>query len=809
MDKSTRRMELLAPGGDADSVKAAFLAGADAVYCGLQQFNARKRAGNLTCEQLSELLQIARQHSCRIYLTLNTLIVEDEIPGIVQILSDCRRAGVDAVIVQDWGLLYLLKEYFPGIEVHASTQMTTHNCGQISSIADAGARQVNLGRELSLDEVRELSVCCRERSLLPEVFVHGAFCISFSGQCYMSSAMSGKSGNRGACVQPCRRTYRCRGSGQAITPFNLKDNSAFGRVRELAQAGVGSLKIEGRIKNYKYVYATVNAWRRQLDRLYGGAPTAQNDPALQSVFNRSLTGGYLDDRIDRTMFIDSSRDRSLVRVAAIRSYTADTGVLKLDREVHIDAEVPVLVYAAGFTFVCTGFLGERCGRFEYRYRITHKLKGKIKAGDELYRQGEYDGPANLKNSIDLLQVQKRPVQVRVSGKYGAPLRAVFISGDGTAEVHSDVLLSRAEKKTLTAEVITGKFGMLGDTAFQLDNVDCGGLDPGLFLPISALNAMRRRAVAQLADPPPAVPPVPAVTLRRSAASADPAHRGKLAVLLDNEKDLPASRQGADRILFELPVDAGLHRDRFVHLFKRHPHLLPWFPAILIGDHYRTAVGLLETLQPRLIVSDNTGIGYAAAQRKIPWVAGPLLNCTNSFAMEALGRYAHCNGAFVSHELSREQMVPVTAPDGCSRWYMLYTALLLMNTRQCIIRNCTGCGTERVTGECITSCAQSVELADEKRQPFHVVKRPGFYNQVYNGRHYFNPAVIDDMKGGDTVFLIDLRSLPSQSKLTCSKDELVSIAAKALARKHAGGGSAGPMLKPLAVTTTAGQYSRGI
>ncbi|MBN1761026.1 MAG: U32 family peptidase [Chitinispirillaceae bacterium] len=506
--KSERSIELLAPGGDADAVKAAILAGADAVYCGLAQYNARRRAENLTIERLKELVLIAHRHSCRIYLTLNSLIVDAEIPEVAAIITDCRRLGVDAFIVQDPGVLYLLREYFPEVEVHASTQMTTHNAGQLGFIDRFGVRQVNLARELSLEEIAELAGVATERGMRTEVFVHGAFCISFSGQCYMSSAMSGRSGNRGACVQPCRRSYRCKGGGTEITPFNLKDNSAFARVKELAGVGVGSVKIEGRIKGYKYVYATVAAWRRQLDRYFSGDKPHDDDPALHSVFNRSLTSGYLDNRIDRSMFIDSSRDRSLVRVATIRSYTADTGVLKLDREVQIDEEVPVLIYAAGFTFVCTGFLGERCGRFEYRYRITHKLKGKIKAGDELYRQGDYNGPEDLKERLDALQVEKRRLRVAVYGKAGSPLEAVFSVDGRSVTVQSEQPLVPATKKALDEDVITGKFSLLGETEYLLDGVDCGGLAPDLFLPISALNAMRRYAVEQLADASPVSSPVP-------------------------------------------------------------------------------------------------------------------------------------------------------------------------------------------------------------------------------------------------------------------------------------------------------------
>ncbi|MBN1761025.1 MAG: hypothetical protein JW863_22040 [Chitinispirillaceae bacterium] len=287
-----------------------------------------------------------------------------------------------------------------------------------------------------------------------------------------------------------------------------------------------------------------------------------------------------------------------------------------------------------------------------------------------------------------------------------------------------------------------------------------------------------------------------------------AQRGTLAVLVDNEEDLRIAGEVTDRVLFELPVDCGKRIDQYSTLFTRYPDLIPWFPSILIGEHYTSALTLLDRICPAMIITDNSGIAAAAADREIPWIAGPLLNCTNSFALRAFHTYAAGAGAFVSHELSREQMHAVTAPEGCSLWYTVYAPLLLMNTRQCIIRNCTGCGTERVTETCIGTCEKSIDLTDTKRQPFHVVKRRGFYNQVYNGRYYFNPAVIDEARAANAVFLIDLRTMPSQSKLLCSKQEFITIASEAIARRGQGGGAA-TMLKPLAMTTTAGQYARGI
>ncbi|MBN1130576.1 MAG: U32 family peptidase, partial [Chitinispirillaceae bacterium] len=182
-----KTVELLAPGGDSDSVKAAILAGADAVYCGLPEFNARQRAENIPLKDLGTLIVLAHQKNCRIYLTLNTLILEKEFDELFELVNNACAMGIDAVIVQDLGLLFFLKRHFPSLKVHASTQMTTHNLGQIAFLSALDVSQINLSRELSLPEIQSLCAFARASGVKTEVFVHGAYCISFSGQCYMSS----------------------------------------------------------------------------------------------------------------------------------------------------------------------------------------------------------------------------------------------------------------------------------------------------------------------------------------------------------------------------------------------------------------------------------------------------------------------------------------------------------------------------------------------------------------------------------------------------------------------------------------------
>ena len=241
-----RQIELLAPGGNIDSIKAAIAAGADAIYCGLNKFNARNRATNINFEELMGVLSLAHRNNCKVFLTLNIIITGSEIPALIRLLNKLVNTSIDGVIIQDFGLFYLLSKYFKGLEIHASTQLNTHNEGQIKFLSKLSADRVILSRELNLDEIKALALAGHKNNIQTEVFVHGSYCISFSGLCYMSSVHGGNSGNRGRCSQPCRDSYLTTPEGKDF-PLNLKDNSAYSDLRELSDAGVDSVKIEGRV----------------------------------------------------------------------------------------------------------------------------------------------------------------------------------------------------------------------------------------------------------------------------------------------------------------------------------------------------------------------------------------------------------------------------------------------------------------------------------------------------------------------------------------------------------------------------------
>ena len=291
-------MELLAPAGGYEALTAAVQNGADAVYMGFGAFNARRSAKNFTDEEFASAVRYCHLRGVRVFLTLNTLLTDRELPGAAAALRKASAMGVDAVLVQDWGLLTLAKEIVPDLPLHASTQMSLFTLGGANAAAALGMERVVLARELDRDEVREICAGCGAEI---EVFGHGALCMCYSGQCEMSAVLGQRSGNRGACAQPCRLPYGVNGPCRGAYPLSLKDANLSAYLRDMASMGVTCLKLEGRLKRPEYVAVVTGIYRRLLDERR--LPTAEESRALEQAFSRSgFTDGYWLGKKGKAMF---------------------------------------------------------------------------------------------------------------------------------------------------------------------------------------------------------------------------------------------------------------------------------------------------------------------------------------------------------------------------------------------------------------------------------------------------------------------------------------------------------------------------
>ncbi len=304
-------VEILAPAGAREQLEAAVHSGADAVYLGYGSFNARRKAKNFTFEELCDAVRYCHIRGVKVHVTLNTLLCENELQSAYEDAVSVARAGADAVIVQDLGLARIIRRCIPGLEMHASTQMTVHNVHGVKMLERLGFSRVVLSRELSLDEIREI---CASTSLEVEVFIHGALCMCMSGACYLSSLLGQRSGNRGLCAQPCRLDFRVRDRDYALS---LKDMSHIDYILKLREAGVKSFKIEGRMKRPEYVACAVSACRRALNG------ESYDKDTLRSVFSRSgFTDGYITGKRTLDMFGHRGKDDVEASSSVLKSIEA-------------------------------------------------------------------------------------------------------------------------------------------------------------------------------------------------------------------------------------------------------------------------------------------------------------------------------------------------------------------------------------------------------------------------------------------------------------------------------------------------------
>ncbi|EIA1556118.1 U32 family peptidase [Vibrio parahaemolyticus] len=625
------QFELLAPGGDLDSIKAAIAAGADAIYCGLDRFNARNRATNLTLDNLNGVSTLAHQHSCKIFLTLNVLILESEIPAIVRLLSQLNTTKIDGVIVQDLGLAYILKHHFPDLDVHASTQLNTHNEGQILFLNQLTASRVNLSRELNINEIKHLAQFGREHNVMMEVFVHGSYCIGFSGICYISSARNGASGNRGRCSQPCREQYETTKTGNNY-PLNMKDNSAFGDLKALADAGVYSLKVEGRIKKSHYVYTVVDNWRQQIDRLCEGLELSEDTTELYTVFNRDFSNAFLQGDFGKAMYIDNPRDHAVKHFSKVYQCQSADDVQAVKKKLYDD-----------------------------KTAIIEKVAEQTKSFDVTSTQVS---GSSLKGSID---VPTLPALPQPEPRQGAPKLSVLIS--------------------------------------------------------SAQEAM-----------------------------------------LCEYHDID--------VYYQLPMGLSGELSAMIELFQANPMLKPWFPAILIGEDYHAARVFLDTIQPELLITNNSGVGMIAKELGLGWVAGPQMNTVNSYAFKCLQDEFAASGAFVSNELNMKQMRHIKRPQNIRSFYSIYHPNTLLTSRQCLFQQTEGCRKVKVNKGCLKRCDKRTSIINLKDNPYVVQKQKGSHNSIYSEHNVLNLQVLHDLPQLFTDVLIDLRDIQTETKVSASKPELI-------------------------------------
>lgn len=502
--------ELLAPAGSMAALIAAVQNGADAVYLGMGDFNARHSAGNFSADQLAEAVRYCHARGVRVHVTLNTMIREDELPTLRRAIESVAASGADAALVQDFGVARAVRAVAPGLALHASTQMAAHNRAGVEFLARNGFARAVLAREMSIPEIQ----ACADLGIELEAFVHGALCVSCSGQCLFSGMVGGRSGNRGRCAQPCRMRYRMEGADGYL--LSTKDLCALGALDDLREAGVDSFKIEGRLKRPEYVAAVTAAYRAAIDQ-----PAAPRDALpLQQMFNRGgFTQGYLHGVDDSELMFSARPNHLGVKIGG----AAQDGWIRLDADV--DPEDALVLRAIPLGEPETAAPGAADGKATARRRGEHRSRpaaqdphGKAAssdadrpvrlsgfAGDSVRCPGARRGDrlirlvseAQMRAARESASVERRAISIRaeLTLRVGRPAELGISDGTLAAQAVGPAV-EAAHSREFDRERAEAQLRKTGGTPYRMTDVAIHA-DANAFFPISELNALRRNALDAL------------------------------------------------------------------------------------------------------------------------------------------------------------------------------------------------------------------------------------------------------------------------------------------------------------------------
>ncbi|MCE5202961.1 MAG: DUF3656 domain-containing protein [Actinomycetia bacterium] len=797
----TPHVELLAPAGSHEAFLAAVNNGADAVYLGLRELNARRGAENFTVDELADACRFAHLRGVRVYLTANILVMPEEMHGALEAIDRAWAAGVDAVIVQDLGLLHALRGALLDVRVHASTQMNTHDPVTAAVLEDLGVSRITLARETPVSEIRTIA---RSTHAEIESFVHGALCFCYSGQCLLSSAIGGRSANRGLCAQPCRLAYELRGEqGPVPVPgrylLSARDLAGIEHLPELIEAGVAAFKIEGRMKAPEYVAIVTRVYRTALDRALrdpaGFQVSATERGLLEEAFSRGFTDAYLRGTAGNEMMSFSRPNNRGVPVG--RVVAALPSAVDIAWERPVDAEDTVQFWTN------RGHVTRRVGLLEVdgapRTNVPGGVVARISAqpgvakGDRVFRVANaamLDGARRTFTGAGAIDVRPTSIHMDVRLHLGQPLRIRAAADEVEATVEGP-MVAEARTKPLSVDEVMEHVGRMGGSGYVVEswNVD---IEHGAGLGYSALHQARRevlraldeRRLARWSERTTRNPEVP--TLLRS--SKRPSEVALVVSVPDLRRAQIARAAGADRVL--LRVSAG---DELVDLPSG---VFPQLPRVaysgdatrLLEWARRSGSATVATLgELRLSVRED-------ALTEADWP----LNVANPWSAVALSRLG-ASFVWASPELSGRRLAALVEGSPVPVGTLVAGRLELMIAEHCILQ---------AAGDCSHQCAKCTRrtrrwtLKDAKGYEFPVLTDP-------SGRaHLYNAVPLDLVRSLDQVLDTGVSAVRVEITVESAEEthRIVSGVASALARVHAGGlPPAGPVIQP----STTGHFFRSV
>ena len=645
-------IELLSPAGSPEGVIAAVQNGADAVYMGMGAFNARRGAKNFTDEEFVKAVRYCHVRGCKVYVTLNTLVNDREMRDAVAAAKLASDAGADALIVQDLGMSYAIHCALPDIPLHASTQMSLHNLAGVEAAAEMGITRAVLARELSFEQIRFIT---KNASIETEVFVHGALCFCHSGQCYMSALIGRRSGNRGLCAQPCRLQYSL-GGRMDDHPLSLKDNCLVDQIRRLEEAGVASLKIEGRMKRPEYTGIVTGVYAKAIREQRN--PDKEEMELLEKTFSRQgFTQGY--------------------------------------------------------------FIGDKLDMFGVRSEPDKDADKIFATARKQYAEGE---------------MRRVPVHFYTVLEKGEHIKAIAFDDDGHKAIATGPVPERAKRQGLTEQYLIEQMFKTGGTPYNcIENK--AKAEPGLYLPASEINELRRKLIAQLSAEREKAPerrtlriPAPPVNV---PAISDPA---RIYQVRTAEQLTPELAELKPDYIYFPAMELAENFEPLRPFIDNGARPVAVMPRVITDDQSREVYAALEKLFDYGVneaLTGNLGHVFIARQAGMKVRGDFGLNAFNSYTLRVL-QDAGFISATASFELRLAQIKAMAKPVDTE--LIIYGRLPLMVSDQCIIR--------QSAGRC--NCQTPGQLSDRMGSVFPVVKEFGCRNVIYNAHKLYLADKRDDL-----------------------------------------------------------------
>mgnify|MGYP000190964590 FL=1 len=719
-------IDLLSPVGDFDCLKAAVQNGANSVYFSANLFSARAFASNFDLDELKNAIQYARIRGVKTNLTLNTLIKNDEFEDAFNLAKKAYEFGIDAIIVQDLGLAKMLIKSFPDLAIHASTQMSVHNLQGVLELQELGFKRVVLSRELSIGEIEYI---CRNSNVEIECFIHGALCISYSGQCLFSSMIGGRSGNRGKCAQPCRLPYKLLENNSVIDSgylLSTRDICGLDFIPDMINAGVTCLKIEGRMKKPEYVATVTRIYRKYIDLAESSEPYVVDDAdrkILMQAFNRgSFSCGHLSNEPNKKLVFKDKSDNMGLFLGKVEKYNSNKGYItvKLNEPIEVGDTVALERESGTYNVSEVMVSNKNIKGTKVGQTVTiGRMKGNIKLGDKIFKMS-----SKSQNSIanDSLRFENRKVALncKVTVKENQPLE-INITSANDLDIYKnlnitstlDVLPVEAKNRPISKDDIIAQINKTTSTPFNFANIKVN-LDDNLFLPkISSLNELRRTALENVENF--AISNIQRISdginynaCNENSKNANNSNsdENKISVLLNilNEKYDYSSLEGIDIVYIPLKYFVNKKYSNILETLSKKFELYIYLPTI-IKANYRNLLslnienaiksynikGFVLSNISNLLLLDNVLENCSLNKNNFNFIANYTFNIFNNHSVKELKELGF-NRFTISPELNKETILDLTSSNTevLASELIVYGKTPLMNMNYCLLGKANKC-----------------------------------------------------------------------------------------------------------------------